>query len=87
MKIRSTGEPNPDGALNTAAQIKNRHYKRIYAELPKPVVFLPVTASTSGRINEETIRLLFLHANTRLVRWLEKRQRSLLSFVSFGQHV
>ena len=61
--IRSTGEPNPDGALNTAAQIKNRHYKRIYAELPKPVVFLPVAASTSGRINEETMRLLFLHDN------------------------
>jgi len=62
-RIRSTGEPKPDGALNTAAQIKNRHYKRIYVELPKPVVFLPVAASTSGRINEETISLLFLHAN------------------------
>ena len=44
-------------------KIKNRHYKRIYAELPDPVVFLPVAASTSGRINEETLRLLFLHAN------------------------
>ena len=27
------------------------------------MVFLTVTASTSGRINEETLRLLFLHAN------------------------
>jgi hypothetical protein len=62
-RIRSTGAPQPDGALNTAAQVKNRHYKRLYAELPDPVVFLPVAASTSGRINEETLRLLFLHAN------------------------
>ena len=42
---------------------KNRHYKRIYAELPDPVVFMPVTVSTSDRINEETLRSLFLHAN------------------------
>ena len=62
-RIRSTGAPQPDGALNTAAQVKNRHYKRLYAELPDPVVFLPVAASTSDRINEETLRLLFLHAN------------------------
>ena len=27
------------------------------------MVFLPVAASTSGRINEETLRLLFLHVN------------------------
>ena len=27
------------------------------------MVFLPVAASTSGRINEETLSLLFLHAN------------------------
>ena len=26
-------------------------------------MFLPVTVSTSGRINEETLRLLFLHPN------------------------
>ena len=27
------------------------------------MVFLPVTVSTSGRINEETLSLLFLHTN------------------------
>ena len=62
-RIRSTGAPQPDGALNTAAQVKNRHYKRLYAELHDPVVFLTVSDSTSDRINEETLRLLFLHAN------------------------
>ena len=49
--------------LNTDTQVKNRHYKRLYTELPNPVVFLPVDASTSGRINEEAPRLLFSHAN------------------------
>ena len=58
-RIRSTGAPQPDGSLNTDVQVKNRHYKRLYVELPNPVVFLPVTVSTSGRINEETLRLLF----------------------------
>ncbi len=61
--LRSTGEPQPDDALNNAAQIKNRHYSRVYAEQPDPVVFMPVAASTSGQINEETLRLLFLHAH------------------------
>ena len=61
--LRSTGAPQPDGALNNAARIKNNHYRQKYAELPEPVVFMPVAASTSGRINEEFLRLLFLHAN------------------------
>ncbi len=34
-----------------------------YAELPEPVVFMSVEESTSGRINEEFLRLLFLDAN------------------------
>ena len=50
--------PQPDGALNTGARIKNNHYRQKYAELPEPVVFIPVTSSTSGRINEE-----FLHCS------------------------
>ena len=61
--LRSTGAPQPDGALNNAARIENNHYRQKYAELPEPVVFMPVAASTSGRINEEFLRLLFLHAN------------------------
>ena len=51
--LRSTGAPQPDGALNNAARIKNNHNCQIYAELTEPVVFMPVAASTSGRINEE----------------------------------
>ena len=61
--FRSTGAPQSDGALNNAARIKNNHYRQKYAELPEPVVFMPVAANTSGRINEEFLRLLFLHAH------------------------
>ena len=56
------GTPQSDGTLNTATQVENRHYKRLYPELPNPVVFLPVAVSTTGRINE-TLRLLFLYVN------------------------
>jgi hypothetical protein len=42
---------------------------RLYDELPDPVVFSPVAASTSGRINEETLRLLFLHVNREGSTW------------------
>ena len=61
--LRTTGAPQLDGALNKDARTKNNHYLQNYAELPEPVVFMPVAASTSGRINEEFLRLLFLHAN------------------------
>ncbi len=61
--LRSTGAPQPDGALNNTARIKNKHYRQKYAALPEPVVFMPVAASTSGRINEECLLLLFLLAH------------------------
>ncbi len=49
-----------DPPLNNATRIKNNHYRQKYAELPEPVVFMPVAASTSGRINEEFLHLLFV---------------------------
>ncbi len=49
--------------LNNDGHIKNNHYDRIYDELPEPVVFIPVVVSTSGRIHEEFLLLLFLHTN------------------------
>ena len=45
-RLRSIGTPQPDGALNNTARVKNNHYKRIYADLSEPVVFMPVAAST-----------------------------------------
>ena len=60
---RSTGSPQSDVALNNTTLIKNNHYRQKYPELPEPVVFMSVSVSTSGRINEEFLHLLFLHTN------------------------
>jgi hypothetical protein len=59
--VSSTGAPQPDGALNKAARIKIRHYRQIYADRPDPVVFLPTTVNTSGRVYEDFTRMMFLH--------------------------
>jgi hypothetical protein len=57
------GAPQPDGALNKETKMKIRHYRQIYADRPDPIVFLPITVSTSGRVYEDFARLLFLHAH------------------------
>ena len=49
--------------MSLALVLTIHNKQRLYAELPNPVVFLPVADSTSGRINEETLRILFLHVN------------------------
>jgi hypothetical protein len=59
----SSGVPQSDGALNKAARMKIRHYRQIYEDRPDPIVFLPITVSTSGRVYEDFTRLLFLHAH------------------------
>ena len=61
--LRSTRATQPDDSPNNDARIKNNHYRQKYVEIPKPVVFMTVPASTSGRINEEFWLLLFLHPN------------------------
>ena len=45
------------------ARKKIINYRRIYAELPESVVFMPVAVNTAGRIYEIFLRLLFLQAN------------------------
>ncbi len=62
-RVSSTGAPHPDGVLNKAARMKIRYYRQIYADRPDPIVFLPITVSTSGRVYEDLARLLFLHAH------------------------
>jgi hypothetical protein len=59
----STGAPQPDGALNKTARMKIRHYRQIYAHRTDPIVFLPISVSTSGRVYEDFARLLFLHVH------------------------
>jgi len=42
---------------------KNRHYRQIYLDRPDPIAFMSVVVDTSGRIYDDFIRLLFLHAH------------------------
>jgi hypothetical protein len=62
-RVSSSGAPQTDGTLNKAARNKIRHYRQIYTDRPDPVVFLPITVSTSGHVYEDFTRLLFLHAH------------------------
>ena len=41
----------------------NTHYRQIYTDRSDPIVFLPVSVSTSGRVYDDFTRLLFLHAH------------------------
>jgi hypothetical protein len=49
-RVSSTSTPQSDGALNKAARMKIRHYRQMYADRPDPIVFLPITVSTPGRV-------------------------------------
>ncbi len=62
-RVPSTGGPQPDGALNKTARMKNRHYRQIYEDRSDPIVFLSIVVSTSGRVYEDFTRLFFLHAH------------------------
>jgi hypothetical protein len=62
-RVSSTGAPQSDGDLNKEVRMKIRHNRQIYVDKPDPIVFLPVTVSTSGRVYEEFTRLIFLHAH------------------------
>ncbi len=55
MKIQS------DGVLNKSTRLKIRHYRQIYEDRSDPIVFLPITVSTSVRVYEDFARLLFVH--------------------------
>ena len=45
------------------ARIKIRHYRNVYLNRPDPIVFIPLTVDTTGRLYDEFIRLLSLHAH------------------------
>ena len=49
--------------LSEVARIKTRHYRNLYLNHPDPIVFLPSAVDTTGRMYDEFIRLLFLHAD------------------------
>ncbi len=62
-KRRSDGAPDPHGALKDVSRIRIRHYRNLYLNRPDPIVFIPLTVDTSGRLYEEFICLLFLYSH------------------------
>ncbi len=62
--IRSSdGAPEPDGALKVVVRKKIIHYRQLYIDRPEPIAFVPVAVDTSGRIYDDFLRLMFLHAH------------------------
>ena len=59
----SDGSPDPDGVFKEVVRVKIRHYRNLYLNHPDPIAFLPLTVDTSGRIYDDFLRLLFLHAH------------------------
>ncbi len=60
---RSDGAPEPDGVIKTVVRKKIIHYRQLYIDHPDPIAFMPVATDTSGRIYDDFLRLLFLHAH------------------------
>jgi hypothetical protein len=60
---RSDGAPEPDGTIKAVARKKILHYRQRYIDRPDPIAFMPVAVDTSGRIYDDFLRLLFLHAH------------------------
>ena len=60
---RSDGAPEPDGSIKAVARKKILHYRQVYVDHPDPIAFMPVAVDTSGRIYDDFLRLLFLHAH------------------------
>ena len=60
---RSDGAPEPDGAIKAVARAKIINYRQVYFNRPDPIAFMPLAVDTSGRIYDDFLRLLFLHAH------------------------
>ena len=43
--------------------VRENHYRQLYLDRPEPIAFMPVVVDTSGRIYDDFLRLLFLHAH------------------------
>ena len=60
-RLSSTGAPQSDGPLKNVVNKRIRHYRQIYEDKSDPIIFVTVVVSTSGRIYEDFVRILFLH--------------------------
>ncbi len=82
---RTRCAPETDGALRTVARPKIHHYRQLYINLAEPIVFMPVTVDTVGRIYEDFSRLLFLHVHREVWLWLMRYQRNQNNLDFFAQ--
>ena len=83
---RSDGDPEPDGDLKVVVRKKIIHYRQLYLDRPEPIAFMPVAVDTSGRIYDDFLRLLFLHAHreaTALADDIPEESARLVTFVFF----
>ena len=60
---RSDGAPETDGVIKAVDRKKILHYRQLYVDRPDPIAFKPVSVDTSGRIYDDFLRPLFLHAH------------------------
>jgi hypothetical protein len=60
---RSDDAPDLDGTLRVVSRKKNLLYRQLYMNRPDPIVFLPDTVDTTGRLSDDFSRLLFLHVH------------------------
>ncbi len=44
-------------------RIKIRHYRNFDLNRPDPIAFIPLAVDTTGRLYDDSIRLLFLHSD------------------------
>jgi hypothetical protein len=60
---RSDGAPEPDEDIKAVTRKKIIHYRQLSIDRSEPIAFMPVAVDTSGRIYDDFLRLLFLHAH------------------------
>jgi hypothetical protein len=80
---RSDGAPDPDTGFKEVVSIKIRHYRNLYLNHPGPIAFIPLAVDNTGRMYDEFIRLLFLHAHCEVSALVMNYQRSRTSFAFF----
>jgi hypothetical protein len=80
---RSDGAPDPDVAFKEVVRIKIRNYRNLYLNHPDPIAFVPLAVDPTGRMYDEFIRLLFLHAHREESTLTNEFQRSRTSFAFF----
>jgi len=62
-RVSSNDAPHPDGVFKNVVRKNILHYRQFYADKIDPIIFLTVSVNTPGRVYDDFVRLLFLHAH------------------------